>query len=120
MTHHSPNPAHGGEKLSVAAIQAELLKIESLISTAVRLLDEGRVVELSALQERTKRICDAALALPKAEAAPLIPAMEALLSGLDALTANLSRRFGDIPNLSSMTGADSATSAYGQTLKHFP
>lgn len=104
----------------VGAIDAELLKIESLIATAVRLLDEGRVVELSALQERTKRVCDAAIALPKGEALPLIPAMEALLIGLDALTANLNRRFGDIPNLSSLVGTDTATSAYGQTLKHFP
>ena len=104
----------------IGVIQAELLKIESLIATAVRLLDEGRVVELSALQERTKRVCEAAIRLPKAESRPLIPAMEALLASLDALTANLKRRFGDIPNLSSMVGSDTATSAYGQSLKHFP
>lgn len=104
----------------IDAIKAELLKIESLIATAVRLLDEGRVVELSALQDRTKRVCEAAVRLPKAESAPLIPAMEALLTALDALTSNLNRRFGDIPSLSSLVGADTATSAYGQTLKHFP
>ncbi len=135
MNHHTPNllgpnpPAPTDVKamenkspdtLGVEAIEAELLKIESLITTAVRLLDEGRVVELSALQERTKRVCDAAIGLPKGEALPLIPAMEALLSGLDALTANLNRRFGDIPSLSSLVGADTATSAYGQSLKHFP
>ena len=130
MNHHSPkSPSDGeirspgakaGDTLGVDVIQSELLKIESLIATAVRLLDEGRVVELSALQDRTKRVCDAALALPKTDAVPLIPAMEALLNGLDALTANLNRRFGDIPSLSNMMGADTATSAYGQTLKHFP
>ena len=48
------------------------------------------------------------------------PAMEALLAALDALTANLSRRFGDLPSLSNLVGADTASSAYGQTLKHFP
>ena len=101
-------------------LKDELLKIESLIATAVRLLDEGRVVELSALQERTKRICDAALALPKADSRPMIPAMEALLASLDALTANLNGRFGDMPTLANLVGADTASSAYGQTLKHFP
>ncbi len=116
MNHHSPQPATGGTE----AIQAELLKIESLIATAVRLLDEGRVVELSALQERTKKICDAALALSREESRPLIPAMEALLTALDALTTNLNGRFCDLPTLASLVGADTATGAYGQTLKHFP
>jgi hypothetical protein len=102
------------------SLKDELLKIESLIATAVRLLDEGRVVDLAALEDRTKRACDAALALPRAETRPLIPAMEALLAALDALTANLRERFGDIPNLSSLVGTDTATTAYGQTMKHFP
>ncbi len=118
---HQPSLGSGNAgNGDVESIKAELVKIESLIATALRLLDEGRVVELSALQERTKRICDAAIRLPRAESAPLVPAMEALLNALDALTANLSRRFGDIPSLSSLVGADTATSAYGQTLKHFP
>jgi hypothetical protein len=121
MNHHSPHPPEPQTPAgSIETIEAELLKIESLIATAVRLLDEGRVVELSALQERTKRVCDAALALPRAESRPLLPAMEALLAALDALTGNLGRRFGDMPNLSNLVGADTATSAYGQTLKHFP
>ena len=101
-------------------LKDELLKIESLIATAVRLLDEGRVVDLAALEERTRRACDAALALPKAESKPLVPAMEALLAALDALTANLRDRFGDIPSLTSLIGSDTAAGAYGQTLKHFP
>jgi hypothetical protein len=102
------------------ALKDELLKIESLIATAVRLLDEGRVVDLAALEQRTKRACDAALALPREESRPLIPAMEALLAALDALTANLQQRFAGLPSLSSMIGSDTAASAYGQTLKHFP
>lgn len=121
MNHHSPQPPEPQTPAgSIETIEAELVKIESLIATAVRLLDEGRVVELSALQERTKRVCEAALALPRDGSRPLIPAMEALLAALDALTANLSRRFGDMPSLANLVGADTATSAYGQTLKHFP
>jgi hypothetical protein len=117
MNHITPN---GSTTSGVEIIEAELVKIESLIATAVRLLDEGRVVELSALQERTKRVCDAALGLPREDSRPLVPAMEALLTSLDSLTANLSRRFGDLPTLANMIGADTASAAYGQTLKHFP
>jgi S-adenosylhomocysteine hydrolase len=101
-------------------VKAELEKVESLIGTAVRLLGEGRVVELSALEARTRQVCDAALALPEGERKALVPMMEALLTGLDTLTANLNERFGDMPSLTSSLGADAVSSAYGQALKHFP
>ena len=102
------------------AIKAELVKIESLISTAIRLLDDGRVVNLAALQTRTKEICDSALALHRDESKPLVPAMEALLVALDNLTGKLNNRFGDMPTLASLVGSDAAAHLYGQTLKHFP
>ena len=101
-------------------VKAELMKVDSLIGTAVRLLSEGRVVELTALEARTRQVCDAALALPADDRKTLVPAMEALLTGLDTLTANLNQKFGDMPSLSSTVGADTASSAYGQALKHFP
>lgn len=101
-------------------VKAELLKVDSLIGTAIRLLGEGRVVELTALEARTRQVCDAALALPVEERKALAPAMEALLTGLDTLTANLNERFGDLPSLTSTVGADAVSSAYGQALKHFP
>lgn len=115
MTHIPPSPLPTPD-----AIKSELVKIESLISTAIRLLDDGRVVNLVALQARTKEVCDSAIALPRAESTPLIPAMEALLTALDTLTAKLNDRFGDIPTLSSLVGADVAAGVYGQTLKHLP
>ena len=101
-------------------VKAELEKVESLIGTAVRLLGEGRVVELSALEARTRQVCDAALALPADDRKALVPMMETLLTGLDMLTANLNERFGDMPSLTSSHGADAVSSAYGQALKHFP
>jgi hypothetical protein len=96
------------------------VKVESLIATAIRLLEDGRIVNLAALQGRTKQVCDAALALPRAESRTLVPAMEALLTALDTLAAKLNDRFGDLPSLSGHVGADAAASAYGQSLKHFP
>jgi len=106
--------------MNVETIKADFVKVESLIATAIRLLEEGRIVNLAALQGRTKQVCDAALALPREESHALIPAMEALLTALDTLTAKLNDRFGDLPSLSGHVGADAAASAYGQSLKHFP
>lgn len=106
------------EAAQLETVKAELLKVDSLIGTAIRLLTEGRVVELSALEARTRQVCDAALALSADERKALIPAMEALLAGLDTLTGNLNEKFGDLPALSSTVGADTASSAYGQALKH--
>ncbi len=105
---------------STDSLNADLLKIESLIATAVRLVEDGRVVDLAALQERTKHVCDAAVQLPATDAKPLIPAMESVLTQLDTLTENLTKRYGDLPALSSRVGSDTAASIYGRTLKHFP
>src|SRR5688500_6130078 len=90
-------PAH----LDLENVKAELMKVDSLIGTAIRLLSEGRVVELTALEARTRQVCDAALALPADDRKGLVPAMEALLAGLDTLTGNLNEKFGDMPSLSS-------------------
>ena len=99
-------------------VKAELVKVDSLIGTAIRLLSEGRVVELSALEARTRQVCNTALALNADDRKALVPAMEALLGGLDKLTADLNEKFGDLPALTSTVGADAASSAYGQALKH--
>lgn len=115
MTDPATDPATGR-----AAVETELEKVESLIATALRLLGEGRVVDLTALEARTRAVCDAALALPADDRKALIAPMEALLAGLDTLTASLNARFGDLPALTSTVGADAVSSAYGQALKHFP
>ncbi|MGE4062837.1 MAG: hypothetical protein AB7E79_05665 [Rhodospirillaceae bacterium] len=104
---------------NLESVKAELLKVDSLIGTAIRLLSEGRVVELTALEARTRQVCDAALALSVDERKALVPAMEGLLGALDTLTANLNEKFGDLPALSTTVGADAASTAYGQALKHF-
>src|SRR4051812_27971532 len=87
-------------------IKTDLVKVESLIATAIRLLDDGRIVSLSALQGRTKQVCNAALALPRDDSRALVPAMEALLTALDTLTAKLNDRFGDLPSLTGHVGSD--------------
>jgi hypothetical protein len=107
-------------QIDMESINSDLLKIESLISTANRLVDEGRIVDLAALQERTKQVCDAAVQLAPQDAKPLIPAMESVLAQLDSLTENLTKRYGDLPSFSSRVGSDTAASVYAQTSKHYP
>ncbi len=96
-------------------IEAELTKIESLISTAVRLVGEGRLVDLSALERRTLHACDAAVALPSDESRSLLPVMERLIGSLDELTERLTVEFGDLPKLQGEAAPITAASAYHDT-----
>ena len=100
-----------------AAVVQELDKIESVVAAAHRLLAEGRLIDLSALDGRTRALCEAMLTLPVAEAVTLAARLEALLGSLDGLGAALQSRFGDIPV---MPSHGSAAAAYASLLKHFP
>jgi hypothetical protein len=102
---------------SGAAIAENLSRIESVLEAAQRLLDEGRVVDISALEARTEQMCAEVLALPPAESRGLRSQLEALLARFDALAEALRARFGDLPVLPTARGA---TAAYAALLKHFP
>lgn len=96
-------------------IRAELHKIESLIQVANRLIGEGRIIDLSALESRTHTACDAAVALEAQESRRLLPDLERVISNLDTLTENLTQRFGDFPNLQDATTPSTAAMAYGRS-----
>lgn len=95
-------------------IEAELSKIDSLIATASRLVNDGRLVDLSALERRIVAACDAAVALPAYDSRPLLPVMKQIIVNLDDLTLHLSARFGDLPKLQGEAAPVTAASAYGQ------
>ena len=108
-----------GTKLfaAVEAAATELCKLESLIAGAHRLLAEGRVIDLSALDHRTREVCKAALDLPGPEGRAMISKLEKVLDTLDQLSAAMQEKFGDMPVLPSH---GSAAAAYASLLKHFP
>ena len=85
---------------SLSETHSELHKVESLIATASRLVSEGRLIDLSALQTRTQTACDAVVSLSAKESRSLLPDLEKVISDLDLLTAKLKEQFGDLPNLS--------------------
>jgi hypothetical protein len=103
----------------VPAIDTELSKIMSMLSTARRLMAENRVVDLSALELRTRFLCARVLDLPKLEARSFTAKLEELLNQLDSLAADMHAKFGDLPVLPNRSAA-TAAGAYTDVLKHFP
>jgi hypothetical protein len=97
--------------------EIELEKIESLIAGAQRLVGEGRLIDLSALDGRVRSLCESALQLPGPEARSMVNKLQRLLGSLDGLGAALQARFGDLPVLPTH---GSAAAAYATLLKHFP
>lgn len=100
---------------STSDIKAELNRIDSLINAANRLIGEDRLIDLAALESRTHAACDAAIALEGNEGRELLPDLERVISNLDELAENLTRRFGGLPNLNEETTPSSAAMAYGRS-----
>lgn len=101
-------------KWSIADVRAELDKIESLVSTAARLINDGRMIDLGALLRRTQDACDAAVALGPQDGKSLLPDLELIIAKLDSLTDQLNDRFGALPNLQDEAAPKAAASAYGR------
>ena len=70
-------------------VRDEARKVASLIDTARRLLAEGRMVELSALEGKVQTLCDAIRRAPPEDAEELKSPIRAILEGLDRLEAEL-------------------------------
>jgi hypothetical protein len=103
--------------LSADAVAAELEKILSVLNAAHRFVAEERLIDLAALEGRVHAACEAAMALPRADARPLAAALESVLAQLDSLAVALQERFGDLPVFPSHKAG---TAAYADALKHFP
>lgn len=101
----------------ISDVRAELNKIESLVSAAARLINDGRMIDLGALLRRTQETCDAAVALAPQDGRSLLPSLELVIANLDALTDQLNARFGDLPNLQDEAAPSVAASAYGRLLE---
>ncbi len=99
------------------SVTLELSKIESLIEGAHRLVTEGRLIDLSALEGKVQSVCEGVLGLQGPEARATIHRLQGLLDTLDGLSMSLQSRYGDMPVMPSHGGA---AAAYAQLLKHFP
>jgi hypothetical protein len=74
---------------SDAALQSEVRKLASMVTTARRLVCGGTMVDLTALGDKVEDVCRAVQALPAADGRGLLPNIEALVRELDGLAEDL-------------------------------
>ncbi|MBL8631233.1 MAG: hypothetical protein JNM81_16485 [Rhodospirillaceae bacterium] len=99
---------------------SEIEKIHAVLSTARRWTNEGRTIDLSAVDARIRTLCTAVEGLPQTQSRALAPALTALLTEFDALGKELSERFASMPSLNDLASAKDAAMIYGAATKHFP
>lgn len=74
----------------------ELAKVSSMVLTARRLVAGGALVDLSALEDRVRAICEAVQQMPVEEGRSLLEELRALISRLDQLAGDLEARLADL------------------------
>jgi hypothetical protein len=99
---------------------SEIEKIHAVLSTARRLTHDGRSVDLGAVDDRIRRLCETVEGLPRTQGRALAPALAALLAEFDALAQDLAGRFGGLLSLTEIGNTKDAALAYGDAAKHFP
>ncbi|CAK0764997.1 hypothetical protein WCLP8_3800013 [uncultured Gammaproteobacteria bacterium] len=95
---------------SVADLAARLQAIGSVIGSAcgagVPVIEENRgFIDLVGLDVRVGAVCVAVKQLDRNQAQTLLPALEAVVDGLDALSATLTRRYEDQGQPARLDGA---------------
>jgi len=75
----------------------ELEKVSSLVLTARRLVAGGALVDLSALEERVRAICETVQRMPVEEGRSLLDELHALIGRLNQLAADLEDRLSQLP-----------------------
>ncbi|MBF0374771.1 MAG: hypothetical protein HQL39_15305 [Alphaproteobacteria bacterium] len=82
--------------MSAEDLKLEMRKTASLVDTARRLVADGKIVDLAALEGKARMIADGAGRLPRDEGRTLLPGLEALVEGLDRLAEELGRAHGRV------------------------
>lgn len=72
-----------------ADIAQALAALEAVLTEGAAMVRRGDMVDLSGLDRELKGLLDAALLLPPPDARAMLPALDRLLAGLDALEADL-------------------------------
>ena len=75
----------------------ELAKVSSLVLTARRLVAGGALVDLSALEDRVRTVCDSVQRMPREEGQGLLDELQALIGRLDQLAGDLEDRLAQMP-----------------------
>lgn len=99
---------------TVTDITQETEKVAALIAAAGRHLSEGKMVDLAALEDKVRVLCQAIAEAPAEEARGLKGAIEAIIRDLNGLEADLTDKLRNLRG--EMEGAfrKKATDAYAQ------
>jgi hypothetical protein len=81
---------------AMAQTREELAKVSSLVLTARRLVAGGALVDLSALEDRVRVVCEAVQQMPIEEGRGLLEDLRALIGRLDQLAGDLEARLEQI------------------------
>ncbi len=87
-----PVPLSAPSPYDPAVIRENVNKARSLLETALRLLDGGNIVDLSALNGRIVVLCEALDGVGKAVAQPLLPLLEQLVADMARMETVLRQR----------------------------
>jgi hypothetical protein len=93
-------------------ISTEVDKVTSLIAGARLLIGEGKSVDLSALETRATRLCEAIAKIPDGDARRLKDPLAAILGDLDGLESELRSQHAAATQASEDGMRHRATSAY--------
>ena len=76
-----------------SSLEGEIGKIVSLIAAARRLLAEGRVVDLTALEARVGTLCESIRRAPRNRSGAVTGALKAMIEDLDGLEIDVKRGY---------------------------
>ncbi len=93
-------------------ISEDIEKVESLITTAQRLLGEGRMVDLGAMEDRVRELTEMFRDADAEVAKPLRPNIEKLIDSLATLESELEVRRRELKNGLEQMKREKAGSAY--------
>lgn len=83
-------PVHSQQDLGL--VRDDVNKARSLVETALRLLDGGNIVDLSALDGRVTIICQALEGMSRTVARPLLPLLDQLVDDMSRMETILRQR----------------------------
>ena len=95
------------------AIMVEADKIASLITTARQLLQENKMVDLSALEGKVADLCRRFGKVPPGDAEPFRATINGIMTELDLLASDLARQNDKVRQIYTGSDPKRAANAYG-------
>ncbi|MCC9624102.1 hypothetical protein LPB41_20675 [Thalassospira sp. MA62] len=96
----------------------DLKRVLSLIRTSQRYLEDGKVIDLSALEARISDLCEQARTMPPEQRADVAPLLASLTDELGDLEGKMQREYSDIQRqLRGISNTTQATNAYAHAAR---